>query len=90
MIRIGQLYIILTYMLVLSHFKGDGVISASECIASLGNEHQQDLIHPERLNSTGYRAYMATMAQVNYHKQEKSILTINGCLSLKFLIVNSF
>ena len=47
-----------------SQFKGDGVISASECINELGSEHAGDLIHPNRLTSTGYRAYMATMAQV--------------------------
>jgi hypothetical protein len=45
-------------------FSGDGIIRASHCLKELGNENVDELIHPDRLTSTGYRAYMATIAQV--------------------------
>jgi len=42
---------------------GHGVYSALQCLRNCCKD--KDLIHPDRLTSTGYRAYMATIARVN-------------------------
>ena len=43
-------------------YLGFGVFSALECLRAVAKD--TELLHPERLTSTGYRAYMATISQV--------------------------